>query len=192
MSAQLRPVARMEKESNSILRVEDIEVGLRLRYPYLLTPLQLYIYEKPYRQFAANLRLAGRLSRDPKFGSGFVRLFCNRLEVPTRDWEAFDRGEDVPTETETIPFTAVTIADIVGISGRAHEQHARRLIVELTETLRARWFADSSIHEVCLMAIDELSDVPEMPVTTITHFEEWVNSMLQNTLFRGDNHAQPL
>lgn len=192
MSAQLRPVARIERESKSIVRVEDIDVGVRLRYSYLLTPLQMYIYEKPNSQFAANLRLAGRMSRDKKFGSGFVRLYCNRIEVPTRDWNAVDHGEDVPTETETIPLSAATTADLVQICGQAHDEHAKQLITELTETLRARWFADSSVHEVCIMAINQLMQDSEMPPDTIHFFEEWVSSMLQNTRFRGENHSQAI
>jgi hypothetical protein len=103
-TAQMRPVARMEKEANSILRVEGLEVGVRLMHPYLLTPLQLYIHEAQTSEFASDLLLAGRISRQPDDGPGFVKIYYNRLEVPLKDWAARDRGDDPPVQIRTIPL----------------------------------------------------------------------------------------
>jgi hypothetical protein len=78
----------------------------------------------------------------------------------------------------------------VEICGQAHQEQARRLIRELTSTLRATWFSESSILEVCELAIDELSNDSQMSITTISHFKDWVSSMLQDTTLR-DNHSLP-
>lgn len=191
MSAQLRPVARIERESKSILRVEDIDVGVRLLYPYLLTPLQLYIYDKPYSQFAANLRLAGRLSRDPKLGSGFIRLFYNRIEVPTRDWDAVDRGEDVKTEVETMILNPETTKELVAICGGEHQREVTELIRRLKDSLRAAWFSDSSIVEIRELAFHELDKDREVDFHGQMQFLEWIETLLKSTTLR-DNHSLPL
>lgn len=191
MSAQLRPVARVEKESKSILRVEEIDVGVRLLYPYLLTPLQLYIYDKPYSQFAANLRLAGRLSRHQKFGSGFVRLYYNRIVVPMKDWEAVDRGESPLSKEEIITLNPETTRQLVEICGQAHQREIRELIHKLSASLRAAWFSDSSIVEIRELAFHELDKDPDVDFHGQMQFLEWVETMLKSTTLR-DNHSLSL
>lgn len=186
MSAQLRPVARLEQENKSVLRVEDIDVGARLVYPYLLIPLQLYIYDQPNSQFAKNIRLAGRMSRDQKFGSGFIKLSYHGIEVPTRDWDAVDRGGEPPTETESIPFNDDTTKKLVQICGKAHQEEAKRQIRALTQTLRAMWCTDNSVIEVCEMAKAELMQDSQMPAHIILAFEKWASLMLLNTSCPND------
>jgi hypothetical protein len=191
MSAQLRPVARMEREVGSILRVEDIDVGVRMMYSYLLTHLQLYIHDKPYSQFTANLRLAGRMSRDPKLGSGFVKLYYDRIEIPTRDWEAVERGEDAPTKTETISFNPDTTHDLMKICGSAHQYEAKQMIRQLTSTLRAYWFSDSSIVEVSETALEEMLGDHQVELQTARMLQEWVVEMLKDT-HNHENRSQPI
>lgn len=188
MSAQLRPVARIERDLGHILHVEGMKVGVRMMYSYLLRPLQLYIYDEPNGEFASNLRLAGQISRDPDKGPGFIRLYYNRIEIPLTDWAARERGERAPTEVRTVPFRTATTAKLVEICGQAHQDQVKHLIYGLTVALRAAWFSDASALEVCELATGTLMEVPEMDGVSVDHFQSWVSSMLQHTTLR-DAHS---
>src|SRR4051794_22547143 len=102
MSAQLRQVAKQERENRSILRVGDLEIGIRLVFPYLLVPLQMYLHEHQTGRFANDMVFAGQLSRAPHQGCGYIEMHLDRIEVQHRDWTAFDEGGNPPFETHVV------------------------------------------------------------------------------------------
>lgn len=181
MSTQLRPVARMERELGTVIRVEGFDVGVRLRYPYLLTPLQLHVQENPHSSFAVILRLAGRASRDPKTGSGFVQLYYDRIAVPKRDWEAKERGEETTGETQLFSLDPKTTEQLTELCGAAHKEEVKQLIVKLTDSVRAAWQADPSISRIRELASDQMMQDPSAEIGVALSLDQWVESLLVYT-----------
>ena len=85
MPAQLRPVARQAREAGTVIWVRGMEVGILMDHPYIAHVLELYALDMPYSSLTVALEGAGRLSRDPLMGHGYIRLFLDHIDVPQTD-----------------------------------------------------------------------------------------------------------
>lgn len=148
MPAQLRPVARQAREAGTVVRVNGLEVGILMNHPYVVHNLELFTLEMPHSSLSVALERAGRLSRNPLTGHGYIRLYLDHIEVPLTDWAAKDRGEDPRPQTTKIDLPKDAREYLGRVAYDAHKREIGVHFARLVAAIRAAWYIETNTISV--------------------------------------------
>ena len=125
----LRSIASAERHSNTILRVDDLEIGVRLNREYLWQAIRALVDDSA--EMREHLYRVGLASRSPEYGHGYVQIFHWGVAAPQTNWSARDRGKISQEWYEASRFSVRLRREVGQLLKNATLEHLRILALHM-------------------------------------------------------------